>query len=71
MTNYETSTEELARATERVLSESEWLIDGVPAEIDEVGQTVDGEIDIRTTAGMYTRSEWYSKMMDGDITKLN
>jgi len=65
------STEELAEATERVLSRKEWVVDGVPAEVREVGLTVDGEIDIRTTAGMFTRDEWYAKMSDGEIREVN
>lgn len=65
------TTEELAQATENVLSQNEWVIDGVPAEIQEVGQTVNGEVDIRTTAGMYTKSEWHQKVMAGDIQKLD
>jgi len=70
MADYKPTTEELAQATENTLSQSEWVINGVPAEIEEVGQTVDGEIDVRTTAGMFTRSEFYNKIAAGEIKKV-
>jgi hypothetical protein len=70
MAHYEPTTDELAAATESVLTDHEWIIDGVPAEVEEVGTTVDDEVDIRTTAGMFTREEWYKKMGDGEIQKV-
>lgn len=61
---------ELARATEKTLTEKDWVIDGVPAEITSVTY-VEGELWINTNAGMYTKFEWHSKMCEGEIQRVN
>jgi ligand-binding sensor domain-containing protein len=63
------STDELAEATERVTEDNEYVIDGVPAEVTNV-TNVEGEIWIDTNAGMFTRSEWHSKMCNGEISEV-
>ena len=65
----QTTTSELANATERTLTESEWVVDGVPVEIVDVTVTND-RVDIHTSAGSFFKSEWHSKMCKGEIVKV-
>jgi len=63
------SNKELANAMENTLTESEWVIDGVPAEVDSV--TVDNDdVWVNTNAGHFTRSEWHKAMCNGTVTRV-
>jgi len=62
--------EELAAGLEAALSDKDFVIDGVPATVDEVFVDRTGTTTVDTNAGMYSRDEWHRKILDGEIEVL-